>query len=138
MFLSAMQGTLEMEQKKKVLCSTNLVKIIQFQNSKQFWLSCLWMRHNSMQKFCLTANCHPTRPNHTTYIAISNKLLIKGCSGTKTLTKQWELQWQACHILQLWNYQRKTIHQKISNILTMKSSESQINQHVLIRRQINK
>jgi len=38
---------MEQERKEKVLCNTTLVKIIQFQNSKQFRLSCLWMRHNN-------------------------------------------------------------------------------------------
>jgi len=29
-----------------------------------------------MQQFRLTANYHPTRPNHTTYIGTSNTLLL--------------------------------------------------------------
>jgi hypothetical protein len=107
------------KEKKKVLCSTNLVEVIQFQNSKQFALSCLQMRcNNSNANFCLTANCHPAWPNHTTYRGTSNKLLINSCSETKTSTKQ--SAWSSPYFtaVKVWGCPSQNLHQWIIQLLT--------------------
>jgi hypothetical protein len=71
------------------------------------------------QQWQCRRNCHPTRPNHTTCTGTSRciytqQMVINRGSGRETLMEKWQLHWQACHILQLWNYHVQNIHPKIS------------------------